>query len=493
MSGNSKASGKKECLSRRQFLQKGGDSAVGYVFLPSLATILHNQLALAKDNVCKKEANAGSGNMPAFVAIDLRGGGNIAGNNVIVYDKDGRTPLNSYTGLGLVDALHPKNNGMVNTELGLPFHTHSGILRGIKEVVSSTAVLNRVNGCVICTQSADDTSSNKLASAPGIFLAGSKGTKLPLVGTSPSLPNGSGGNSISGFTTGVTPTYISSIYSINEIFGPNYYWQEGQLQGALKLINSMSDLQIKRFARLGLSEQKAAMIRCGYLNAGETLVLHSQNPSASPLDPRSDGSGVPSNTIDRYLNNNNVSEAAVETAFLALKGFAGAGTIALGGYDYHDGTATTGEAKDVEAGRVIGMVLDMAAALQKKVMIHVYTDGGVDGNGTAEIDINGARVPKAVWTGDAEVRSAAFVLVYDPSGAPVLDFQQMGAFKSATGGSVDINPGKHNRISQDPYAQASVVVANWLAWQGRQSEFSSIIFDSPVPSAKIDDYLFIKT
>ena len=116
---------------------------------------------------------------------------------------------------------------------------------------------------------------------------------------------------------------------------------------------------------------------------------------------------------------------------MILKGYAGAGTITMGGYDYHDSSATTGEQRDQAAGEVIGMLLAMAAALKRKVMIHVYTDGGVYG-GSSTNEVNG--VDKYVWQGDSEARSAAFVLVYDPQNRPDLVFKQMGAYKSADGG-----------------------------------------------------------
>ena len=151
-------------------------------------------------------------------------------------------------------------------------------------------------------------------------------------------------------------------------------------------------------------------------------------------------------------------------------GYAGAGTIAMGGYDYHDGTATTGEARDEVAGRVIGTVLAMAAALGRKLMLHVYTDGGIDANVNvpAEKVRQDSDVEKYVWRGDSETRAAAFVLVYDPSGRPELAFTQMGAYRAADGGTIDLSPERHNKISENPAAHATAVLANWLAWQGRK-------------------------
>ena len=82
----------------------------------------------------------------------------------------------------------------------------------------------------------------------------------------------------------------------------------------------------------------------------------------------------------------------------------------------------------------------MAAALKRKLMLHIYIDGGVYAGSNTE-GVNG--VDKYVWQGDSEARSAAFVLVYDPQGRPDLLFKQMGAYKSADGGTVDLAPGHH--------------------------------------------------
>ena len=46
---------------------------------------------------------------------------------------------------------------------------------------------------------------------------------------------------------------------------------------------------------------------------------------------------------------------------LVIDGDAAAGTIELGGFDYHTGERATGEARDFSAGQCIGAVLQYAA------------------------------------------------------------------------------------------------------------------------------------
>ncbi len=476
-------------LTRREFLNTSAVQVSGSVCLPSLATLLYGGRALATNNcappkVVNKDA-------PAFIALDLQGGASIAGNNVMVYDTGGEL-LSDYRGLGLPPDLHPSKTDMLNTELGLPMHAHSPMLRGIKSVAAQE-VLAKVSGCVICTQSADDTSNNRLATAPGIFLGGASGTIVPLVGTNPSFPGGSGGNSVTPFSSGVTPAFIRDVKSAQQLISPGEFWLRSpeRVAGVLSLIEDMSSAQFKRFSQLSLPEQARKMIECGYLDAA-TLLDPARDSSdvvtAADLDPNKHAalSGKSFITDQQFV-------AAIEIAYLIMEGYAGSGTIALSGYDYHDSTATTGEERDEQAGKVIGIVLAMAAALQRKTMLHVYTDGGVDADSNKDPQsVSDDAVQKYIWRGDSESRAAAFVLVYDPSARPTVSFQQMGAYKADDGGTVNLNPEKHAKISQAPIAQAAVVLANWLAWQGREQELNSIMKDSPIRDEELDDYLFMR-
>lgn len=478
----------KKNLSRRDFLAAGAVQISASVYLPSLATLLLNGRALAAADCDKKEVMHDA---PAFIAIDLQGGASIAGNNVMVYDRGGEL-LSDYRGLGLPTALDPRLDGMLNSEAGLTMHSKSPLFRGIREVAAEA--LARVNGCVICTQSADDTSSNKLATAPGIFMAGTGGLITPLVGNRPSFPGGSGGNSATPFSSGITPAFIKDIESAAQLISPGQFWQRApkKMAGVLSLLKDLSYTQLDKFSRLSLPDQMKAMIKCGYLDAEDLLTASGKGGTpitAAALDPRNHAKLTALNS--RGVLNQQFADA-IEVAYLSLMGYAGAGTIALGGYDYHDGTATTGEQRDETAGKVIGTVLAMAAALERKLMLHVYTDGGVDANTAAPQEvIAGSGVEKYVWRGDSETRAAAFVLVYDPQGRPELNFQQMGAYRTADGGTIDLSPARHSKISQNPAAHAIAVLANWLAWQGREGELNTIVQGSSIRAEELDDYLFM--
>ncbi|HCX27336.1 MAG TPA: general secretion pathway protein GspF, partial [Cellvibrionales bacterium] len=66
---------------------------------------------------------------------------------------------------------------------------------------------------------------------------------------------------------------------------------------------------------------------------------------------------------------------------MVIDGFAGAGTITLGGYDYHTGDRATGEQRDLRAGRCMGACLEYAARKGIPLMLYVFSDGSVFSNG----------------------------------------------------------------------------------------------------------------
>lgn len=482
-------------FTRRNFLHDSTSGVLGSLCLPSLATLLHSKLAFGASNKCPV---MGSNNMPAFIAVDLDGGASIAGNNVIVYDEGGNL-LENYQGLGLPNSVNPRTvENMIDRSIGLPMHKHSAMLKGIKSVAAAE-VLAKTNGVVICTRTADDTNKNELATAPGVFAAGSKGLYIPLLG---SEEGNSGGKSISPFNSGVMPVKISSISSAKQIITSGSVWHShpAKMKKVLDAINQMSSSQLEKFSQLGLSDQAKTMIECGYLNANDLL----NTPANTNFDPNLD-----SQLSSHISKMTAAGEIALAISYLVIKGYAGSGTVRLPDYDYHDGSASTADSKDFQAGQTIGMMLQMAASLQRKLMIHVYTDGGVDPiivpkdckqattDPTCEATANGG-TEKFRWGGDSEVRSAAFVLVYDPSGRSPLSFsaserQQLGAYKSDDNGTLNLSPSRHAKISTSPRAQAQIVVANWLAWQGQEDKIFTAMSDTPVNASELDDYLFMSS
>ena len=159
---------------------------------------------------------------------------------------------------------------------------------------------------------------------------------------------------------------------------------------------------------------------------------------------------------------------------LVIDGIAGAGTIELGGYDYHTGDRSTGEARDLRAGRCIGACLDYARRTSTPLMLYVFSDGSVASDGSLEM-VNG--VEKGVWSGDNSSTACSFFLVYDPAGSPVLmdegpsdplQHQQIGWMRADASVETSATPAANN-----VNLMVDTVILNYMALHGQQGLFDS--------------------
>ena len=159
---------------------------------------------------------------------------------------------------------------------------------------------------------------------------------------------------------------------------------------------------------------------------------------------------------------------------------AGAGTVTMGGYDYHTGDRQTGENRDLRAGRCIGACLQYAALKKQRLMLYVFSDGSVASNGTLDNSLaSGSNVlggrGKGVWTGDNSSTSCAFYLVYDPSSGisaynnGALDHHQIGRF-SADGSVVTSSSPAANNVN----LLVNTVIANYMSLNGDLSQFPTL-------------------
>jgi hypothetical protein len=99
---------------------------------------------------------------------------------------------------------------------------------------------------------------------------------------------------------------------------------------------------------------------------------------------------------------------------MVVNGLAGAGTVTMGGYDYHGQGRNTGETRNFRAGRCIGACLEYAARMGKPLMIYVFSDGSLSANGVVNMTAEGRG--KFDWASDNQSTASPFVLVYNPTG-----------------------------------------------------------------------------
>jgi hypothetical protein len=154
---------------------------------------------------------------------------------------------------------------------------------------------------------------------------------------------------------------------------------------------------------------------CAYTKAAYLL---NRYPSPGAIDPDVDPNIVGSSGIfskAQYQGNSDFQKTAAVMK-LVIDGDAAAGTIELGGFDYHTGERATGETRDYSAGQCIGACLEYAARVGSPVMIYIFSDGSLASSGM--IDDSAAGRGKCVWTADNQNVAASYFLVYDPKAKP---------------------------------------------------------------------------
>jgi hypothetical protein len=444
---------------------------------------------------------SGSGSLP-FIVFDLAGGANLVGSEALVGVQGGQANFLSTAGfgkLGVPGNMVPTSTTFVSSALGLLWHSDGAILRGILTKAAATTQAG-VNGAVIPAMSQNDTQSNTINPIYGIAEAGAKGTVVNLVGTNSSV---SGGNSMALMYTinpslqpatiqqpsdavalappvpgGGTPDPLALAELESEArmsTGTSPYQGAGstgsEFTGALSDPNgSTPGVQLIP----GGGSADAALknqVRCAYVQASNTANIFAAGPAG--LDPTQDplivGGTTPIFTATDFQNQDVQMTASVMK--LVIDGYAGAGTIAMGGFDYHDGTRATGETRNFQAGQMIGAVLEYAARKGTPVMIQIMSDGSLASNNM--VDTSAAGRDKLGWQGDNSSVAATLFLVYSPKGRPALRNgvagQQIGYF-SSDGSVVTTSSPAANSVNQIP----ELIMLNYMGLAGTDAQFSTL-------------------
>jgi hypothetical protein len=344
--------------------------------------------------------------------------------------------------------------------------------------------------------SQNDTQTNPHNPMYGIAMAGAQGLLLTLAGTESSV---SGGNSmapmsIPAINPALQPTTISqpsdAVSLVNtggavadplsvavlesqvRISGGNGQFQSGDpasITGALSA-PAGGNPGVTILPVTGNDAALKNQVRCAYVKSANTTATFG-DPSA--LDPTKDtlitGGTAPIFTATDFQDGDIRKTATVMK--LVLQGYAGAGTITMGGYDYHDGTRATGEMRNFKAGQMIGAVLEYAQRVGKPVMIYVFSDGSLSSTGMA--DNSAAGRGKLGWQGDNSSVSSTFFLAYSPSGRPAprngVAGQQIGYYTSD--GSV---VGTSSPVANSVPSLVQAVILNYMGLLGTDSQFPTL-------------------
>lgn len=460
---------------RREFMAQGFLGMTAFALAPSTLSMLSGK-AFAQDEACPVPVMTGK---TPVIIIDLAGGGSLAGSNIMVGGAGGQTDfLTSYNSLGLPPDFHPSLPGRINSEMGLVFHSDSGIFRGIQSI-ASTQTRSNVDGAIFCSTSDDDTGNNQSNPMYWLAKAGATGELRALAGT---RQTDSGGNSMApaaSLNPIIAPVQINSNQdAINLVSLGNRFTSTliGRSDMVIDTASRISQKKLEMISRRSLPDKIKALITCGFSQTNEQLSKFNETAVSADAD------ATMTNIFNQITNttNRNRSKAIVK---LVLDGYIGAGTLVLGGYDYHNGTRATGNVKDFELGQVMGAIMEAAAQKQKDVVIYVLTDGGVSVGSTIDNTANGGG--KFIWVGDSGQRSSTLMMVYKNGARPTLrrTNRQIGYFKS--NGAVETSA---LLTSNSVTNTAMAMVANYLALHGEEGRLQEVIGSDPFRS-DLDRYL----
>jgi hypothetical protein len=497
-------------VTRRQFVAQGFVAGTATVIAPTLFGLFANpraaQAALSPDLEALKAscgiAVQGAGKIP-FICIDLAGGANMAGSNVLTGGQGGQRDFLSVAGygrLGLPGDMVPNapnpgsaTNDFIENRLGLLFHLDSAFARGILERVSVTTAAN-VNGAVIPARSENDTGNNPHNPMYGIFRAGADGELLTLVGSQSSE---SGGNSMAPaylVDPSVRPIKVDRTSDVTGLV------DTGKLVGlldqddAVRVMESIQRLSDDKLARVDTGITRDAVIkdlvRCNYVKAADLTDRYGDPSALNPeLDPDIVG---PAGVFTRAeFDNESEFRKTAAVMKMVINGYAGAGTITMGGYDYHGQGRATGEIMDLRAGRCMGACLEYAARRGVPLMLYVFSDGSLSADGVVDGSAEGRG--KFDWSSDNQQTAASFFLVYNPGGRPQLytgdsrppaQHQQLGSFRSD--GSIETagTPAANN-----VNLLVETLILNYMALHGEQGDFATRFPGHGLGSATLQDSL----
>ena len=443
-----------------------------------------------------------------FICFDLAGGANLAGSNVLVGRGGALGQLDTlstagYSKLGLPgdqvpgvaeaapSATGTSNGDHTDTSLGLAFHSDSAFLRGMYASFrgDAAAIAAATNGAVIPARSENDTSNNPHNPLYGLQRAGAEGSILTLIG---SQNTDSGGNSMAPammINPEFRPTKIDRPSDVTGLVGtsdrPRRLAHEDEV-AITEAIYRISKRKMDNNVSTGLPPTRdqvvEELVKCGYLDAAYTKEAFGNvvlNPAAD-TDIVSDTGGIFTTAeFNAGGTDGNEFRKTASVMKMVIDGYAGAGCITMGGYDYHGGMRQEGEVKDFRAGRCMGAVLAYAMRRQKPVMLYVFSDGALSSNGVIDNTVNGRG--KGEWTSDNQDTASPFFLVYNPpafGGRPQLltsqgltaaQHQQLGAF-SADGNVVRSGTPGANNVN----LLVHMILLNYMALNGDQGQFTTV-------------------
>ncbi len=444
--------GHRRPVSRREMLAAG--------LLPFSASLLvpnWYKLLLPEAHAEATCATTTSGLIP-MITVNLAGGAAMAANFVPM--DAGGNPLPSYSVMGLGNGAVPLENefGTVKfagTENGVLI---SKFLQGLRATAPTALANTAFVG--VCVRSRDDSAENRFAIDGMTSKAGLAGSLLPNLGKQQTF---SGISHKSAVVNSNLPLVVSNYSAITGSLG--YAAALGasinaDQRGALsKMISRLSETQARRIATDKTGIEVKNLVDCANIKNVELAAV--SNPG---VDPRTDAKGAELSAawnINGGTNGGDQNLIFSAMTYNVLKGNAGAAGLEIGGFDYHNNTRATGDQKDLEAGQVVGRILESAAIMGKPAFVYVTSDGAVSSADSASRN--------SPWTSDRGIAGASYILYYDPAGRRPTSNNQIGYFTSGQAADDQFITGASPEIA------AVAVFANYLKLNNKMNLFAPIV------------------
>lgn len=448
-------------VSRRDFIRQGFLAGSGVAMSSGIFSLFANPnqayAALAPDinNMASVSGcPVGGGTRPAlpFICFDLAGGASLAGANVLAGSQGGQLDFLTtagYSKMGIPDNMLPNDsqNNFVDDSLGLLFHNQSTMLEGILNKTTQ-ATRDNVNGVLIPARSDNDTGNNPhnpmYAIARAFRGSARDGNVVSLIGSRNSESGGNSSFPISFIDPELRPTKIDRPSDVKGLLETGdltaILTEPDDVRAVMESVARLSDKKLGKVSTkvtanvsplITRDDVIKDLVRCGYLGAADIVDRFAGvtvDPGQDDQIVGIDGSSIFTNEEWTTSRDRGEFRKTASVMKMVLDGYAGAGTITMGGFDYHTGDRTTGDARDRRAGLCIGACLDYARRVGQPLMIYVCSDGSVSSNGRPDPNADG----KGEWTTDNSSTAASFILLYDPNAdgpPPVLtSTQQLGWF-----------------------------------------------------------------
>jgi hypothetical protein len=238
-----------------------------------------------------------------------------------------------------------------------------------------------------------------------------------------------------------------------------------------RLGHRKTDLVAPRLVDADADDALKDLVKCGYVKS-TYLADRFRTPAALNPDLDADivGAGGIFSAAEYAADNEFRKTAAVMK--MVINGYAGAGTVTMGGYDYHGQGRNTGENRNFRAGRCIGACLEYARRHNKPLMIYIFSDGSLSANGVMNNTVDGRG--KLDWASDNQSTAVSIVMVHRPAGRVAFrdqNRQQIGSM-SAGGSVVTTSSPAANAVN----LLVETLLLNYMALHGEEGNFDQPAF-----------------